>query len=276
VQCGSTRSWFEVTEEDDNNFLGNKLISAGVRAEVVVARTAWVNLPSDSWAHIFLFTDVAAVGRSSAACSVFRSCLWDDQLFWASYGGSSFEVLATPALTRSAFRRWVHGLEGAWATAFAVETSVRHCADVFSDATYMLCGLQASNEDLEQAKAFVAILASRLAVFDADCSKTLRRARETVARAFECRSLLPPGAAFAMQEALDTSVQRAHAERTDNTYWRSAEEMEANSEDKVTKSAMRPVPAIDTAASASMARAALAVLGGRHRGLDTAAAQRSL
>lgn len=231
-------------------------------------------MSTDTWVHIFLFTDVAAVGRSAAVCSSFCVNVWNDQLFWSSYGGPSFAAPATAVLARKQFQRWVHGLEDTWGATFAFKASKLHFADIFSEATYMLSGLQAEIDEDSQLEIFISSVISTLSTFDAGCSKSLTRARETVERAFDRARFLPWGTARKMQQALDESVQRMQAECAENTFWVSAEEQ--RSEDKRTKSAARAVPALGRAASASMAMGALAVLGGRHRGLNTSAAQRSL
>jgi len=275
VQVGPKRSWFDVTEEDEDDFFGNvRLVPCSQAPHVRNVCAAWAGLPADTWVHIFLFTDVAAVGRSAAACSSFRVNVWNDQLFWSSYGGPSFAAPATAVLARKQFQRWVHGLEETWGATFASKASKLHFSDVFSEATYMLCGLQAETEKDRELEVFISAVMSMLATFDAGCSKSLARARETVACAFERARFLPWGTAGKMQQALDKSVQRTQAECAENTFWVSAEERQ--SEDNRTKPSARVVPALGRAASASMAMGALAVLGGRHRGLNTAGAQRSL
>jgi len=262
------RNWFDVTEEDDDDFFGKvRLVPNRRKQHLTTACSAWLSLPADTWVHIFLFTDVAAVGCSAAVCSSLRANVWDDQAFWASYGGPSFASPATPASARRSFQRWVHDLEGAWGTKFASKTSKLHFADVLSEATYMLSGLQEDVEEAHQLEIFLTSTTSTLATFDAGCPKSLARAKETVARAFERARFLPWGAASRMQQALDASVQRSMAECAENTFWNPAE-------DERTKPSGRALPT--KAASASMAMGALAVLGGRHRGLNTALGQRAL
>jgi len=275
VQVDPKGSWFDVTEDDDDNFFGTLRLQPKCNASPLAnVQAAWIGLPADTWVHIFLFTDVAAVGRSASACLSFRDNVWNDQSFWASYGGPSFAAPATAALARKHFQQWVHGFEGAWGAAFASKASQVHFADIFADALYILSGLTADIEKDPQLQVFISSLTSVLSTFDASWSKSLARAQETVARAFEKAKFLPWGTARKMQQALDQSVQRTQAECDQNTFWVPATDNQDG--DKRTKSSARATPASGRAAGASMAMGALAVLGGRHRGLNVAAAQRSI
>lgn len=276
---GPKRSWFEITEDDDDSFLGaapksrpNRLVSIPekpVAAEVPQAFPLH-ELPVEAVANVFLFTEISAVGRSAAACSTLKSGIWDVADFWQAYGGPNFAP--TPDATRSlsslrgAFRRWVHGLEGDWGFQFAEAATLRHHADVFDDAAYMLAGLQRGDEVAGgvQAQAFAGALVDELGCFDASCEKTKSRAYDAVVRTIHRAGLLPEGTAQAAREAFEESVERGRPALLGMPLR--------------TMAVKRPaaVSSPGQGAQQSLAHAALSALGARHEGLGVEAALRAV
>jgi len=167
-------------------------------------------------------------------------------------------------------------LAASWGSTFAAKAAGRHCADVFTDAADMLHALKSGNrQDSVETEAFTACLSSLLTTCDTSCPKSLIRAQEMIACAAECADCLPTGAALEMKGALEVSLKREEAEHADSML-RLVHEHEKNTDegDRVSES-VRLIPE-RRKATAPMAMGALAVLGKRHRGLNIAAAQRSL
>jgi len=216
-------SWFEITEDDNDDFFGAAPASP-IHPVQLPAPTAAVavppvlgGLPVDAWSQVLLFNEVSAVGQVAATCAALRNDMWEDSEFWSSYAGPNFAVpsaaRSSPSAVRLAFRRWVHGLEGCWGADFAATAPTCHHADVFDDAARLLAGLRSEGEDMDgkEAAEFARALISELGRFDAACGRTRDRACEVVVRARAVEALLPAGAAEEMREAFEASVERAHA-----------------------------------------------------------------
>lgn len=209
---GPKLTWFDISEDDDDDFFAPKQPPAYSIAPIKTTTAAWRSILVYAWVHVFLFNEIAVVGRISAACSFFRRNVWDDNQFWSSFGGFSFASLivpTSPALTRSAFQRWLHDLQGAWGARLSARAPSRHVADVFSDATFMLQGLRcAIQSNVVEVQAFVTCLTTILESFDSACPQSLHRARQFVACALQSAAVLPVGAPVLMKELLEASIQR--------------------------------------------------------------------
>jgi len=167
-------------------------------------------------------------------------------------------------------------LADSWGSTFVAKAAGRHCADVFTDAAHMLHVLKSGNmQDSVETEAFTACLSSLLTTCDTSCPKSLMRAQEMVACAAECAECLPKGADLEMKGALEVSLKREKAEHAKSMLRLVHEDEKIRDEGDRVSESVRLIPE-RRKSTAPMAMGALAVLGKRHRGLNIAAAQRSL
>lgn len=266
-----------MTEEDDDDYFGAiacKTSSPAPRTRPAEATSSTLfSFPVDAWVHVFLFCEVSAVGRAAAVCTTVCGLTWEDGEFWPAYAGRSLvsENLSALAL-RCAFRRWVHGFQGAWGSDFAAQAKTLHHADVFDDAAYLLAGLQPEDRAVHgvQIEVFVAAVLAELRAFDPDCDKTRERALDVVVRADSRGAILPAGAAAEIQEAYESTVESAHVTPFG---WRKRLSSALASSRADRKPLATPAPA--RPAGQSLALSTLSTLGAHH-GLDTQAAYQAV
>jgi len=216
------RSWFDICEEDEDDFVVGKPHQVIERAEddeeghefVAVTRTTvchsepltsaltiWRSIPTELWANVLLFSSFASVCRLSAACAPLRASCSDTQHFWISYRGpqsAGVLVPAAPSPPRCFLRPLVAGVD-IMMVAKLVEAQWRHCTGLAFNTRDMLRGLTSEVSHKNKACSDDSTLVSTRTVVDA-------------AQFHSCAVIL-------IQEAFKASLQCSDAKLADNTLW---------------------------------------------------------
>jgi len=99
-----------------------------------------VDMPDAVLAHLFLFTDVQAVGRVATSCHTVYAVLGAQSAVWSSLGGMQGLVLRA-SVPREAFRQALFGLEGNWFHAFSAFADSGEPLEVLQEADYLAGGM---------------------------------------------------------------------------------------------------------------------------------------
>lgn len=134
---------------------------AVVQQSKMVEQTATVqllvNLPDAVLAHLFLFTDVPAVGRFATTCHTVHAVLGANSAVWSGLGTMQGLVLRA-SVPREAFRQAHFGLEGNWLAAFTAFATDGEPQEVLHEADFLTGGMVAANR--AQAHALVQLVIS--------------------------------------------------------------------------------------------------------------------
>lgn len=99
-----------------------------------------VDMPDAVLAHLFLFTDVQAVGRVATSCHTVYAVLGAQSAVWSALGGMQGLVLRA-SVPREAFRQALFGLEGNWLHAFSAFADSGEPHEVLQEADYLAGGM---------------------------------------------------------------------------------------------------------------------------------------
>jgi hypothetical protein len=124
-----------------------------------------VDMPDAVLAHLFLFTDVQAVGRVATSCHTVYAVMGAQSLVWSALGGMQGLVLRA-SVPREAFRQALFGLEGNWFKAFSDFAASGEPQEVLQEADYLTGGMVAV--DRGQAHGLAKLVAAAATRCDAD------------------------------------------------------------------------------------------------------------
>lgn len=183
-----------------------------------------LNAPEDLRAYLFLFSDVANVGRSAAACRQLRACLWDEACFWRAFALPCVEQVppgGSAATLRRVFRKWLFHLDGDWAWKFRGLVEEARLAQfgpdflrLLSDAGYLVSGLMP--EDRGPAVGdFAQTVCQLLAEYNPTMQDERKAASTLVNRICQRRDVFAVALIENAEEAYDLSVERCVADQLD-------------------------------------------------------------
>jgi hypothetical protein len=142
-----------------------------------------LDLPDAVLAQLFMFTDVAALGRLSMSCHTVHAVLGAQSEVWCALGSMQGLVLRA-SVPRTAFRQALFGLEGNWLAAFSSFATSGEPLEVLHEADYLAGGLVAAEKS--QAPALVQIITAAAARCTVDLDEAAARLLGTL-RKLEAR-----------------------------------------------------------------------------------------
>jgi len=142
-----------------------------------------LDLPDAVLAQLFMFADVAALGRLSTSCHTIHAVLGPQSEVWCALGAMQGLTLRA-SVPATAFRQALFGLEGNWVAAFSSFAASGEPHEVLHEADYLAGGLVATEKS--HAPALVQIITAAAARCTADLDDAAARVLATL-RKIEAR-----------------------------------------------------------------------------------------